>query len=203
VALDGGLVLHSSAVAHRGRALAFLGVTGAGKSSLAAAHVQRGAQVLADDYLLLQEQDGGYLATAAYPGLRLWGDSADHFGGDAAALGRVAHYTDKRRLPVDQAAPEPLPLGAIVVLGRRPEPEAPVCRIGRIGGSDAYMVVYQQVFRMERAGQRRQRAEMERIADLVETVPVLLVEHRRDYGVLDEVLSVIDEALVEVGYPSA
>jgi hypothetical protein len=202
VALDGGLVLHSSAVAHRGRALAFLGVTGAGKSSLAAAHVEQGAQLLADDYLLLDPADDQYLAIPAYPGLRLWGDSAQRFGGDVDGLGRVAHYTDKRRLPVEQEPPPTLSLGAIVVLGRRPAPDEPVCRVGRIGGRDAYMLVYQQVFRMERAGRARQRAEMDRIATLVESVPVLLIEHRRDYDVLPEVLAVLDEALVGVGYPA-
>jgi hypothetical protein len=201
--LDGGLVLHASAVAQRGRAVAFVGSTGAGKSSLAAAHVERGAQLLADDYLLLQDQGDHHLATPAYPGLRLWGDSAERFGGDLDRLGVVAQYTDKRRLPVDQAAPTTLPLGAIVVLGRRPGPDEPVWRQRRLSGGDAYMVVYQQVFRMERSGRERQRAEMERIAHLVESVPVLLIEHRRDYAALPEVLEHLDRALVDLGLPAA
>ena len=87
-------------------------------------------------------------------------------------------------------------------MGRRPAPDEPACRVGRIVGRDAYIVVYQQVFRMERAGRALQRTEMERIAALVESVPVLLIEHRRDYDVLPEVLSVLDEALVGVGFPS-
>ena len=59
LAADGGLVLHASAVATAEGALAFVGPSGTGKSSLAAALVTRGATLLADDFLLLRETDDG------------------------------------------------------------------------------------------------------------------------------------------------
>lgn len=199
VSLGGHLVLHSSAVAIRGRAIAILGTSGAGKSSLAAAFVQRGHRLLADDYLRLREDAGTYVATAAYPGLRLWDDSATHFGGDADALSPVADFTAKRRLPVEATEPAPVPLGAVLALGYAPEPGAPDCALELIEGRDAFMVLYRQAFRVERAGRAVQEADLDRFVRLAEAVPVLLMEHRRTYDALPNVLDTIERVLDQMG----
>ncbi len=195
VALDGGLVLHASAVVLDGVAVGFVAPSGYGKSSLAAAFVQTGGTLLADDYLLLEPRDAGYRATSAYPGLRLWDDSATHFGGDAAGLPAVAHYTDKRRLAVPAEPVPEVPLGALVVIGRPARPDEPVCRIEPTAGQRSFIHVYQQVFRLERAGRARQAEDLDRISRLVTAVPVLQVQHRRDYDVLPEVVATIRAAL--------
>lgn len=52
--LKGHLVLHASAVAWKGRALAFLADSGFGKSSLAAAFCAAGASLITDDVLRLE-----------------------------------------------------------------------------------------------------------------------------------------------------
>ena len=203
VSLGGHLVLHASAVAFGGRAVAMIGTSGAGKSSLAAAFLQRGHRLLADDYLLLREQQGAYLATAAYPGLRLWGDSAAFFGGDAEALSPVADFTDKRRLPVDEDEPGPVPLGAVIVLGYPSEPDAPDCLLERLEGPNAFMVLYRQAFRLERAGRSVHEADLDRFTRLAAAVPVLLMEHRRTYDALANVLDTIERVLDDVGITAA
>jgi hypothetical protein len=172
-----------------------------GKSSLAAGWVQAGAALLADDFLLVERgDDDGYLATAAYPGLRLWADSAEHFAGGADALPAVADYTEKRRwaTPLGAEAGGRLPLRAIVMLGNRPGPDAPVCRVGHLKGADAFMVLFQQAFRVDRSDRADQQAELERITRLAETVPVLVVEHRRDYAVLGEVVAALRRTLASL-----
>jgi hypothetical protein len=199
VSLGGHLVLHASAVAIRGRAVAVIGTSGAGKSSLAAAFVQRGHRLLADDYLLLREHEGAYLATAAYPGLRLWGDSAAFFGGDPDALSPVADFHDKRRLPVAGDEPDPMPLGAVIALGYEPEPAAPDCLLEPLEGRDAFMVLYRQAFREERAGRAVQEADLDRFSRLAAAVPVLLMEHRRSYDALPHVLDTIERMLDQLG----
>jgi hypothetical protein len=70
--------------------------------------------------------------------------------------------------------------------------------VRRLIGRHAFALVYQQVFRMERAGRARQQADMDRIAELLEAVPVLLVQHRRDYAALPEVLTTLTEAVSAV-----
>lgn len=189
--LDGDVVLHSSSVAVDGRGIALIGPSGAGKSSLAAALVQDGADLLCDDYLLLREHDGGYAATAAYPGLRLWGDSADHFSGDKEELPFVAHFSDKRRMPVDAGEQAAVPLAAIVVLGRRPEDDEPICQIEPLTGMEAFFLVYGQAFRLDRDGRDRQEEDLDRFHRLAKRVPILRLVHRRDYAVLPEVLATL------------
>lgn len=199
VAVEGRLILHASGVVHGGHALALTGMSGAGKSSLAAAFVGRGAELLADDYLLVERQGERYLATGAYPGLRLWRDSAAHFGGDADELPQVAPHTDKRRLGVDGEPSTDLPLGAIVVLGPEPDDPDVQCTVERLRGRRAFVTLYLQVFRMERTGRERQEADLDRLTHLVRTVPLFLLRHRRDYDALPSVLATLDAALDEVG----
>jgi hypothetical protein len=201
LSLAGDVVLHASAVAVDGRALAFLGPSGAGKSSLAAGFVQQGAELLADDFLVVRREDGRYLTTAAYPGLRLWEDSAAHFAEEPTALPRVAAYNDKRRWAVDPPTrPADVPLGALLVLGSSPErDDEPTCQLGRVLGRDAFLVVYQQAFRVGRSGRDRQQTELDWFADLAQAVPVLLVEHRRSYEALPAVIDEIHAALGRLG----
>ena len=63
--LQGLEVLHASAVTKRGQAVAILGESGAGKSSVAMALCGLGADFLADDVLALEIGDGGLLAHPA------------------------------------------------------------------------------------------------------------------------------------------
>lgn len=201
LAVDGALVLHASAVEVDGKAVAFVGPSGAGKSSLAAGYVRQGTPLLADDFLLLHPTDGGYLATAAYPGLRLWSDSAEFFAGPVEVLPTVAGYTDKRRWAPPPAAGTDgrPPLRAIVMLGDPPGPDGPVWRVGRLRGADAFMRLFQQTFRVDRPDRAARQAELDQLMRLAGTVPLLLLEYRRDYAVLPEVIAGLGAALAARG----
>jgi hypothetical protein len=192
LAIDRALVLHASAVVVDGRAVAFVGPTGAGKSSLAAGFVAlRQARLLCDDYLRLREADGGYLADASYPGLRLWQDSAAFFADDAERLPQVASYTDKRRWAVSTADSDDAALAAIVLLGADPGADGPTCRAERVGGRDVFAELFQQTFRAPRASRRELADDMEAVVRLAGAVPVVLVEYRRTYDALAEVAAAI------------
>lgn len=64
LAHDGQLRMHASCVAVAGRAIVIAGESGAGKSSLALALIERGASLIADDQTLLIQHDGALLASA-------------------------------------------------------------------------------------------------------------------------------------------
>ena len=66
-AVNGLEVLHASAVALRSGALALLGASGAGKTSLALALSRIGAQLLADDVVALESTEGMLLAHPGAP----------------------------------------------------------------------------------------------------------------------------------------
>lgn len=68
--------LHAAAVARRGRAVAFLGHSQSGKSSLAAVFVRRGWELLTDDLLVLAHVRGRILAYPALPEIKLTPETA-------------------------------------------------------------------------------------------------------------------------------
>ncbi|HUP01090.1 MAG TPA: hypothetical protein VM737_06170 [Gemmatimonadota bacterium] len=95
----GSPMLHASAVAIEGRAVAFLATNRAGKSSLAATLMQVGHPLLTDDLLRLDVNE----TVAAYPGypqMRMWPEVAEHFLDRFEDLDLVHPELTKRRVPV-------------------------------------------------------------------------------------------------------
>jgi len=195
LAMDGSLVLHASAVALPQGAVAFIGPSGAGKSSLAASFTSQGFPLLCDDFLHLSEQPTGFLATAAYPGLRLWPDAVERFAGHGTSLAPVADYTVKRRLVVEKPIEGSHALVAIVMLGDTVPDEGVPFTLTRLPGREGFLGVFQQAFRMERFGRERILAEFDRVARLSELIPVMRLEHRRDYGLLPAIRAEIIQAI--------
>jgi len=65
------LVLHASAVEIGNFAVAFLGISGRGKSTLAASFSTSGCRFLTDDGLQLEKGPAGYLIQPSHPSIRL------------------------------------------------------------------------------------------------------------------------------------
>ncbi|MBY6068615.1 HPr kinase/phosphatase C-terminal domain-containing protein [Leisingera aquaemixtae] len=61
------LILHASCVALEGRGLLITGTSGQGKSALALQLMAYGAQLVADDRVLLRQMDGQVVASAPEP----------------------------------------------------------------------------------------------------------------------------------------
>jgi len=112
-------VFHASGVVLDGRALLIAGRPGAGKSSLAAALVRVGGQLLSDDAVALQLSDGPLVAHPGSVVLQLRAAEDRKLSVDArAALGHPASSsTDKHRYVSDRV-PDPAPLGALFLLER-------------------------------------------------------------------------------------
>ena len=119
-ALRGRELLHASAVSLGGGAIAFVGLSGAGKSSVAAHLVARGASLVTDDVLAMsiESQTADVLA---YPGTMLTGldprELARMTAAGRALLGERLGTSDKtyRAVPVVAA---PLPFSALYFLDR-------------------------------------------------------------------------------------
>jgi hypothetical protein len=121
--LRGITCLHASAVVVDGRAIALFGLAGAGKSTTAAAFALDGISVLSDDVAVLADRGNHFFIQPGYPRVNLWPDSVRTLFGSGAALPHITPTWDKRYLALGQDgrpfASEPLPLGAIYVLGDR------------------------------------------------------------------------------------
>jgi len=118
--LPGGsrrLVLHASAVRHRGVAIGFVGPGGSGKSTLCAALQRAGCGLITDDALVIERREGVYTVTPSYAAIRLWPDSAGVVHAENAhAAPRSAHYSRKLRFVDARFDPQPVTLGRLCVL---------------------------------------------------------------------------------------
>jgi hypothetical protein len=125
--LHGLEIFHASAVVHEQRAIAFLGPSHAGKTSLALALCRRGASFLADDVLAVEPQPEGLLA---HPGTPLAGvdlaEIARLDATDSNSYREIVATNARERLVRVSCAAAPRPLAALFLLERRADgPERP------------------------------------------------------------------------------
>ncbi|MCA1196453.1 hypothetical protein K9B35_00590 [Sphingomonas sp. R647] len=111
--------LHANAIVIEGQAVAFAGPSRAGKSTLAAAFLDRGHAILSDDICVISSGiDGAFVAQPGIPRVRLWSDAIERSGRDASTLRRVRSGMDKFVVPTRASQPEhALPLRGIFVIG--------------------------------------------------------------------------------------
>jgi hypothetical protein len=177
--LRGMEVLHASAVCLDGRAVAFLGRSGAGKTTLATRLLARGARLLTDDVLAMTTDGatvwghrGGAVARIDVEAVR--GMTA----AERAALGRVEARGAKWHVR-PPTGPERVPLGALYVLsgegggtGVTVRPVDPVDP-GLLLGS---------AFLPYLAGPDRLRRQLDMAAAIAAGVPLFAVDGARSAG---------------------
>jgi hypothetical protein len=119
----GLMPLHANAIVLDGRAFAFCGHSGAGKSTMAAWFHDRGHPVLADDVCVIGfGADGVPIAFPGVPRLRLWRQALEEFGRDAGDYQRSFDALDKYDVPIDAGSESgPVPLAAVYLLGKAAE----------------------------------------------------------------------------------
>jgi hypothetical protein len=144
----GLLPLHANAVEIDGRAVAFMGESGAGKSTIAAWFHDRGFRVIADDVCVVQfDDEGRVLACPGLPRLRLWVEALELMG--RAASGFHPSYVgetefDKFDVPIEPelATRSAIPLLAAYVLERADE-----LSIEPLSGVEAAEAVFANTYR--------------------------------------------------------
>ena len=121
--LRGIICFHGSAVVLGGKAIVFVGVPGAGKSTTAALFARKGHSVLSDDIAALAERKGSFCVLPAYPYVNLWPEALEMLKSSAGSSQSKSATVDKVRMPLDGSDSrfqrEALPLAAIYVLADR------------------------------------------------------------------------------------
>lgn len=177
----GRLVLHANTVRVGDGAVVIVGEAGQGKSTLSAALVRAGHELVADDVTAL---DGA----TALPGigrLKLWPDSARALGVCPAALPKVRADEDKRLLHVPVAA-APVPVRAVITLDRG----AP--RLERLGRQGALQELVRHSFTVRVLHPERRAAHLAACAALVTAVPVVRLVAPRSFASLDETIARVE-----------
>lgn len=143
----GLLPLHANAIVANGGAYAFAGASGAGKSTLAARFSRSGYEVLCDDVCVISfDGSGNPIAWPGLPRLKLWGDAAQAFGHDRAALDQAIEGLDKYHVPLPPRRQlEPVPLRRLYILGQSGDGEEST--ISRMLGHRAMEAAMAQTYR--------------------------------------------------------
>ncbi len=117
--LHGLEVFHASAVVKNGEAIAFLGPSRSGKTSLALELCARGAEFMADDVLAVESRAGSLLA---HPGSPIAGVDREYQGDRPGESGEeIVAVNARERMVRMRAAGEPVPLRALFFIDRRSE----------------------------------------------------------------------------------
>jgi hypothetical protein len=184
---QGQPTFHASAVTVPGGAVAFLGRTGMGKSTLAASFALGDSKFLTDDALLIVETDSGCLVKPSHPSLRLWEDSKEALIDPDAPQAAAVSYSSKARLLAGEAltfSDQAQPLLAAYVLG--PD-DGSGTSIRKLGGTDRYMAWLENSFLLDVTDQELLSQHFEWTDRISRAVPTFALTYARDYGMLREV----------------
>lgn len=184
---QGKLVLHASAVDLGGQAVAFLGESGRGKSTLAASLAMRGHSLLTDDGLTVDDAGGGIRALPSHPSLRLWDDSREALLAGRVRLAPPLTYTAKARLLAEGVFPfcaEPRPLGRAYVLGGG---QAGGIVLLRMSSRDALIELVKHSFVLDAGERDVLTSQFDRLSRVAQRLPVFHLDFPRRFEMLDEV----------------
>jgi hypothetical protein len=192
--LRGMICLHASAVNLKDHSIAFVGSEGAGKSTTAAAFVQRGHPAISDDIVALVER-GDFRVMPAYPHLALWPDSVNLLFGASHELPQISPDWEKRRLAlgnqVNSFEERSLPLGAIYILGTRRGDPAPF--VETISDREALIALVANSYATNILDLEMRAQEFNVLGRLVSSVPVRHVIPHQDPARIAELCHVISE----------
>jgi hypothetical protein len=188
----GCLVLHASAVEVNGRAVGFLGISGSGKSTTAAALVSHGYPLVADDLLAVWLGGTEPRAARGLPQLKLWPDAIRALGGDPALLPLVHGLDSKRAQRTEDTFCErsELPLAGLYVLcdGR-------ALSIDRLPAGEAFLQIVAHTYGIEWLHETSGPAQFQSRAELVRRIPIRRLQRPSDLELLPQLIRLVEADL--------
>jgi len=199
--------LHAATVVVDGRAVAFLGASAFGKSSLAACFVARGHPLLTDDTLRLEERESHYVAFPGPPRLRLLPKVARLYLGNVADS-VIMNPREKEskapklvfRLSALQSFGHVAPLAAIyVVTAPRKVHRRQQIVIGSLSPLQALINVVRFTHNDELTNPDRLSRQLDAAQRLIASVPIRSLAYPRILASLDEVKDAVLKDLKNYG----
>ena len=187
--------LDATVVAIDGVAVAFLGESGYGKSTLAAAFVRAGHRVLTDDLLVLSEQDDAFMAQPGPPRIKLFPEIARAVLSPKACGIPIAKMTPKLVIPLEegQTVGSAVPLKIVYVLGKPagsgPEPDKVTIR--QLSQRQACLALIRNTFNTVVTDSERLVRQFAVATNVARSVPVRLMVYPRTVNCLPAVRQAI------------
>jgi hypothetical protein len=201
------LLLHASVIVIDGKAAGFLGASGWGKSTLAAAFEARGHSIIGDDTLAIDLHNPGFpLALPAYPQMKLYPDALMMVGVAPEPLPRVSNSRrsgDEKRLfaIADHFMLEPTPLRYLFVLDKDD-----FANVERLNAGESFRELLIHSFVGKTAAQfgvnllavpARAQRHLEQCTNLVTSVPIHRLRRRWSLDAIDEAVSLIENTIAQ------
>jgi hypothetical protein len=191
----GDLVLHGSAIEWEGEAVAFLGASGLGKSTLAAAFRRRGRSVLTDDLCVVRPgADGRMYVHPGFPQAKLWLDSLKELEVPAEGLQPIRRKLEKRAVPLVEsfaAAPRPLRRLYVLRIDHREE-----LKLEPVTGPGKFVVLRNQTYRFGFvAGPDRKSGHFQHAMRLAQQTPLVVVTRTWQLERLGDLVAAIEADL--------
>jgi len=165
--------LHATVLEHRGDALALVGESGQGKSTLAASFLTQGLRLLTDDLMLLAPGAPPLFAYPGPPRIKLLPDAAEAFLGAGATRVPMNPETDKHVIPVSpgEHCRHPARLRGIYLLEHGQSSGGGI-RIEPLAGREAFMALVGHTFNRYLADPQRLRRQMAEVTRTLGAMPV-------------------------------
>jgi hypothetical protein len=179
--------LHATVVVVDGVAIGFIGDSGYGKSSLAAAFLRAGHRLLTDDLLLLKRDDSGFCGYPGPPRIKLFPDVARRFLGASVNGTPMTRLTTKLVIPLArrQVHGAPAQVRALYAL-REPATKFSSVRIAvrRMSRRRACLKLLANTFNSSVAGPARLHRQLVFASEVAGSIPVKSLSYPRRLGSL-------------------
>jgi hypothetical protein len=186
--------LHATVMEVDGAAVAFLGDSGYGKSSLAAALLAGGFRLLTDDLLVVTPNGAGFVAHPGPPRIKLYPRIARRFLGSKVRGKRIVRGEPKLVIPLDgkQVAGEATHLRALYIIapgGRARATDRIMIR--RLSARASCVELLRSTFNTAVTDPDRLARQFQQATSLASRLPVRLISYPRRLALLPRVCNAI------------
>lgn len=188
---QGKLVFHASAVAIGEGAVAFMGPSGRGKSTLATSFATNGFCFLTDDGLVVEPQEGQYQAMPSHPSIRLWKDSEQALLSPTVIKTPAVQFTSKSRFLSGREiafCAHPRPLQQIYFLGEG-KTEQFVCQ--RLNAAVAIIALVKHSFILDAETPALLANQFDGLSQLAQQIPCYQLDYPRSFATVGAVRQAI------------
>ena len=184
--------LHATTVVVEGSAVAFLGRSGYGKSSLAAAFVQAGHQILTDDLLLIREISSTLCGYPGPPRIKLFPHIAQQFLPRQIFCSQMNPETEKLIVPLEphQLHSEAAPIHGFFLLDEPAQNGARVHLVS-LSATQSFFELLRATFNIRLVGQDRLHRQFRAAQQWAARIPVRRLAYPRTLGTLEQVRQAI------------
>lgn len=188
----GDLVLHGAAVVVNNHGIILSGVSGVGKSTLAAALSQKGYLILTDDVSVIRcSTAGSSCIIPGYPRLKLWADSAEKIGNDTNSLQQVRGELGKFDVPLtEEFCQTPVPLRCLYQLNISDSTSVQIVRDNGVQKLETLMKnTYRYRFLDGKSGKA---LHLKQCVAVAKTIDICQIMRPRKGFLLDELVAVLE-----------